>query len=110
MNSLKSKLLFLGLHSIGNFMEDYKIHLVMNGSQGDIQILCTEHWTETGWRKDGIIRKDLGLGGGIYRAEDDSVYTFADAVATCPECIEKRKKQLNELREQKIKKLKQSVA
>ncbi len=66
------------------------VHLVVESSQPSVQILCTEVWDRAGWGEEAYVRRDLGLGGGIYRTEGGQQYCFADAVTTCPVCIEKR--------------------
>lgn len=88
-------------------MEPDLIHLTEYAAQpGDVQILCTGAWTSVAWGTKSIVRKDLGLGGGIYCTVDDLQYTFADPVATCPECIQIKLKKHKE----EVAKLKAQVA
>lgn len=59
------------------------IHLVTYASQPDVQIVCTQVWTQPAW-------KDTTVSPGVFRADNGAVYTFTRSLATCPECLRGR--------------------
>ncbi len=75
-------------------MSEEFVHLTTDDEHGSGKLLCTGTWISVLWGDIAYVRKDLGLGGGIYRADDEDKniyqYTFADPVATCQKCIDKR--------------------
>ena len=57
---------------------------------GPFRLLCEERTYDYFWgsEADSCVQKDLGLGGGIYKTDVEGVlFTHANAVATCPECV-----------------------
>jgi hypothetical protein len=67
------------------------VHLVEEAEHGSFKYYCREDWVSAAWGAEEItiIRKDFGLGGGIYLDEDESHYTFTDGTTDCPTCIAK---------------------
>jgi hypothetical protein len=63
------------------------IHLCNYASQPSIQIACDGSWTEPAWDE----RSGLTDIEGVYRSDDNRLYTFVEEKTTCPHCIKKEK-------------------
>lgn len=55
------------------------VHYVTYSSQPDVQIVCTQGWTQPAWGE----RPQFG---GVYHAENGMWYTFDRDQVTCLQC------------------------
>ncbi len=67
-------------------MDKDLVHLCCYASQPDLQIHCNEEWTTPGW---GPIA-DTIISEGVYRADNNMLYTFEKEKVTCVTCVIKK--------------------
>ncbi len=65
---------------------DQVVHKVSYSSQPDILIDCNQVWTTPAWGKTASTNIH-----GVYRADNDSLYTFESNLVTCKDCLDKLK-------------------
>jgi len=82
------------------------VHLTSYSDHSGVTLLCDGSNHAHLWGADGIIRRDMGLGGGIYKADDGIIFTHTDQVTTCEACIDKKIQENRKELDERIKRLK----
>jgi hypothetical protein len=70
--------------------ESVPIHYCGYASQPDIQIFCTGAWDTPAWGSEAETATGIPE---VYFGDGGPLYTFSEALVTCPECLTKRREQ-----------------